>query len=190
MAVGLDGMDLTDAQWAVLEPTFRPRRRPDGRGRPWTDPRALVNGVRCVLRTCAPADDLPRRYPPYQTCHRRSQHRQRTGRLGRLLQRLAGDLRDRGKLDLTEGFVDAIFAWAKRGGLPLVPPAVARGARSWRSATAMVSLSRCTHRRWKIEHVFEWLHSARRLIARREYHVENFLGMVRWACARILLRHL
>jgi hypothetical protein len=26
-------MDLTDAQWAVLEPTFRPRRRPDGRGR-------------------------------------------------------------------------------------------------------------------------------------------------------------
>ena len=30
-------MDLTDAQWAVLEPTFRPRRRPDGRGRPWTD---------------------------------------------------------------------------------------------------------------------------------------------------------
>jgi len=25
-------MDLTDVQWAVLEPTFRPRRRPDGRG--------------------------------------------------------------------------------------------------------------------------------------------------------------
>ena len=25
--------DLTDAQWAVLGPTFRPRRRPDGRGR-------------------------------------------------------------------------------------------------------------------------------------------------------------
>jgi hypothetical protein len=30
IAVVLDGMDLTDAQWAVLEPTFRPRRRPDG----------------------------------------------------------------------------------------------------------------------------------------------------------------
>ncbi|HXW06015.1 MAG TPA: hypothetical protein VD833_12330 [Vicinamibacterales bacterium] len=26
-------MDLTDVQWAVLEPTFRPRRRPDGRNR-------------------------------------------------------------------------------------------------------------------------------------------------------------
>ena len=30
IAVVLDGMDLTDAQWAVPEPTFRPRRRPDG----------------------------------------------------------------------------------------------------------------------------------------------------------------
>jgi transposase len=64
-------MDLTDVQWAVLEPTFRPRRRPDGRGRPWTDPRAVMNGVLWVLRTGAPWHDLPSRYPPYQTCHRR-----------------------------------------------------------------------------------------------------------------------
>ena len=55
----LDGMDLTDVQWAVLEPTFRPRRRPDGRGRPWTDPRAVMNGVLWVLRTGAPWHDLP-----------------------------------------------------------------------------------------------------------------------------------
>jgi transposase len=59
-------MDLTDVQWAVLEPTFRPRRRPDGRGRPWTDPRAVMNGVLWVLRTGAPWHDLPSRYPPYQ----------------------------------------------------------------------------------------------------------------------------
>jgi transposase len=65
-------MDLTDVQWAVLEPTFRPRRRPDGRGRPWTDPRAVMNGVLWVLRTGAPWHDLPSRYPPYQTCHRPS----------------------------------------------------------------------------------------------------------------------
>jgi hypothetical protein len=45
-------MDLTDAQWAVFEPTFRPRRRPDRR-RPWTDARAVLNGVLCVLRTGA-----------------------------------------------------------------------------------------------------------------------------------------
>jgi len=53
-------MDLTDVQWAVLEPTFRPRRRPDGRGRPWTDPRAVMNGVLWILRTGAPWHDLHR----------------------------------------------------------------------------------------------------------------------------------
>ena len=64
-------MDLTDAQWAALEPLFRPNRREDGRGRPWQDTRAVLNGVFWVLRTGAPWHDLPRRYPPYQTCHRR-----------------------------------------------------------------------------------------------------------------------
>jgi transposase len=74
-------MDLTDAQWAVLEPIFRPRRRPDGRGRPWAAPRAVLNGVLWILRTGAPWHDLRRRYPPYQTCHRRFQVWQRSGRL-------------------------------------------------------------------------------------------------------------
>jgi transposase len=114
MAVVLDGMDLPDAQWAVPEPTFRPRRRPDGRGQPWTEARAVLNGVLWVLRTGAPWHDLPRRCPPYQTCHRRFRQWQRSGRLDRLLQRLAEDLRDRGKLDLTEAFVDATFAGAKK----------------------------------------------------------------------------
>src|SRR4249920_2045964 len=71
IAVVLDGMDLTDAQWAILEPLFRPTRRPDGRGRPWAETRAVLNGVLWILRTGAPWHDLPRRYPPYQTCHRR-----------------------------------------------------------------------------------------------------------------------
>jgi transposase len=134
-------MDLTDAQWAVLEPTFR-RRRPDRRGRPWTDPRAVMNGVLWVLRTGAPWHDLPSHYPPYQTCHRRFQLWQRSG-LGRLLQRLAEDLRDRG-VDLSEPFVDATFASANKGRLKSVQRAVARAPRSWRSATVAVFLSPCT----------------------------------------------
>jgi transposase len=105
-------MDLTDAQWAVLDPLFRPRRRSDGRGRPWRDTRAVVNGVLWILRTGAPWHDLPNRYPPYQTCHRRFQHWQRSGVLLQLLQKLAEDLRDRGKLDLSEALVDASFSSA------------------------------------------------------------------------------
>lgn len=57
-------MDLTEAQWAVLEPLFRPKRRADGRGRPWQDTRAVLNGVFWILRTGAPWHDLPPRYPP------------------------------------------------------------------------------------------------------------------------------
>ncbi len=129
-------MDITDAQWALLEPLFRPKRREDGRGRPWQDTRAVLNGVFWVLRTGAPWHDLPRRYPPYQTCHRRFQQWQRSGLLTQLLQKLAEDLRDRGKLDLSESFIDASFSSAKKGALLSALLAAAKAAKSWRSATA------------------------------------------------------
>ena len=141
IAVVLDGMDLTDAQWAILEPLFRPPRHTDGRGRPWADTRAVLNGVLWVLRTGAPWHDLPHRYPSYQTCHRRFQTWQRTRVLERVLQGLAEDLRDRGKLDLSEAFIDASFSSAKQGAPPSALLAAVRAAKSWRLATAMVFLS-------------------------------------------------
>jgi transposase len=54
-------MDLTDKQWALIEPLFETKRRADGRGRPWRDPRDVLNGVLWVLRTGAPWKDLPDR---------------------------------------------------------------------------------------------------------------------------------
>ena len=67
-------MDLTDEQREVLEPLIPvPPRRADGKGRPWREPRKVLNAVLWVLRTGAPWRDLPDRYPPYQTCHRRFQ---------------------------------------------------------------------------------------------------------------------
>ena len=57
-------MDLTEAQWQVLKPLLTPKRRPDGRGRPGHDTRAVVNGILWILRTGAPWHDLPDRYPP------------------------------------------------------------------------------------------------------------------------------
>jgi transposase len=44
-------------------------------------------------------------------------------------------------------------------------------------------------KRWRVERLFAWLHWIRRLVTRYEYHVENFLGMVRLACAMLLLKH-
>src|SRR6185436_21025448 len=102
-------MELTDEQWLAVEP-FIPaaeRRRP-GRygGRPWACARDVLNGVLWVLRTGAPWADLPTRYPPYQTCHRRFQRWEREGVFDKILKHLALDLQRRGKLDLTEAFID------------------------------------------------------------------------------------
>jgi hypothetical protein len=42
--------------------------------------------------------------------------------------------------------------------------------------------------RWKIERLFSWLKSFRRLVCRWEYHPENFLAMVHLASILLLLR--
>jgi hypothetical protein len=94
---------------------FVERRRHDGKGRPWRDARTVLNGVLWILRTGAQWQDLPRRYPPYQTCHRRFQQWQRDGRFEVILQTLAEDLVDRGGLDLSEGSIDVSFSGAKKG---------------------------------------------------------------------------
>ena len=108
-------MDLTDEQWAVLKPLLpEPPRRADGRGRPWWCARQVLNGVLWVLRTGAPWHDLPERYPPYGTCHRRFQRWVRDGALKRVLQVLAED-KERGGFDLSECFIDGTFIAAKRG---------------------------------------------------------------------------
>ncbi len=45
-------------------------------------------------------------------------------------------------------------------------------------------------RRWRVERLFAWLHSFRRLVIRYEYHPENFLGFLHFACVIILMRYL
>jgi transposase len=109
-------VNLTDEQWAILEPLIpEPPRREDGRGRPWRDSRDVLNGILWVLRTSAPWHDLPQSYPPYQTCHRRFQRWAEEGVLDEVLRTLALDLKERGSLDLSECFVDGTFVQAKRG---------------------------------------------------------------------------
>jgi len=135
-------MDLTDAQWAVVGPLLpEPKRRDDGRGRPWTDARQVLNGILWVLRTGAPWQDLPERYPPHTTCHRRFQAWTGDGTILRVLKALARDLEERGEIDMSECFVDATFASAKKGALELVRQSAAKGPKSWQLRTALAFLS-------------------------------------------------
>jgi transposase len=112
-------MDLTNEQWEVLELLIpKPPRRADGRGRPWWNPSDVLNGILWVLRTGAPWHDLPERYPPYQTCHRRLQRWARDGTLERVLAALAQGVNKRRGLDLSECSIDGTFVGAKKGGGP------------------------------------------------------------------------
>lgn len=84
--------DLSDRHWTMLEPYFGSTARSHG-GRPPDAPRAILNAVLWVLRHQARWHDLPNRYPPYQTCHRRFRTWSRAGLLKSVLHRLAVDLR-------------------------------------------------------------------------------------------------
>ena len=134
-------MELSDKQWAAIERLFpsaeRRRTGPKG-GRPWRDPRDIVNAIIWMLRTGAPWADLPLRYPPYQTCHRRFQKWSSDGTLAAILRNLAEDLRDRGKLDLTEAYIDGSHAGAKKRDLWLGELGGVGLPRSWPYVTAMV----------------------------------------------------
>ncbi len=59
--------DLSDAEWAVIEPLLPNKPR----GVPRVDDRRVVNGIFYILRTGSPWRDLPERYGPYTTVYNR-----------------------------------------------------------------------------------------------------------------------
>jgi len=140
-------VELSDAQWAIIEPLLpRPKIREDKKGRPRRSDRDVLNGILWILRSGARWYDLPDRFPPYQTCHRRFQEWVRSGTFRQLLETLAKDLEDRGEFKLSECFIDATFVVAKKGALVWEKPSGAKVRSSWQWQMALVFLSPCTQR--------------------------------------------
>ena len=135
-------MDISDKQWDLLKDflVIEPKRL-DNRGRPRQDIRSVFNGILWILRTGAQWKDIPGRYPPYQTCHRYFQDWVKSGTWDKVLWMLAKDLKDRGKIDITECFIDGTFASAKKGALVLAKLREVKAPRSWQSQTLLVFLS-------------------------------------------------
>ena len=135
-------MELTDAQWSILKPLLPKGKSGAGkRGRPRRDDRQILEGVLWVLRSGARWKDLPKELPPYQTCHDRFTEWVDSGTLDTILRALLADLQERGKIDLSEAFIDGSFASAKKGVVMLVQQSAAKGPRSWQLRSAMVFLS-------------------------------------------------
>jgi transposase len=84
--------DLTDDEWqciAPLLPELRPRA--EQRGRPLANTRAVLNGVLWVIYSSSTWSAMPRRFPSYQTCHRRFKLWHETGTLKQVLRTLYGE---------------------------------------------------------------------------------------------------
>src|SRR4051812_24792730 len=127
-------MDLSNSQWDQVKGSIpKHRHRRDGKGRPWCDDRAVLNGILWVLRTGAPWKDLPPRYPSRATCHRRFQKWARDGTFKKIWHALIHALDKSGKLDWSEGFIDGSFASAKKGGLALVKLRGGKAQSGWPS---------------------------------------------------------
>lgn len=101
------GMRLTNAQWTLIAPLVIPRRRNDGRGRPPQNLRPVVEGILWVLRTGARWRDMPKEYPPHQTCWRWFDRWSKDGTWLRVRGALLRHLDEAGKLNWDEGFIDA-----------------------------------------------------------------------------------
>ena len=124
-------MFITNPQWEVVALFVAPISRLETRGRPRQDDRRILEGILWVLKTGAHWRYLPKDYPPYQTCHRRFQYWVRGGVFDRILEALALDMEERGRIKLNTCFLDGTFASAKKGGLVWDPQSVGKAPRSW-----------------------------------------------------------
>ena len=119
--------DLTDAQWAVLEPVL-PRGKKPGRP-PDRTKRQLIDGIRWRIRTGAPWRDVPPAYGPWQTVYGLFRRWQRDGTWRAILTALQSRA-DAAGLITWEVSVDSAVARAhqhaagarRRGDLQAEPP--------------------------------------------------------------------
>ena len=104
--------DLTNAQWAIVQPLLPPPRRT---GRPRADDRRTFNGICYVLRTGCRWADLSTTYGSPATCHRRLSHWMADGTWPRLWEALLIMLSRQDKLRLEAAMLDASVVPAKKG---------------------------------------------------------------------------
>ncbi len=113
---------MTNEQWALIEDLFP--RTGKGAGRPWSDPRRMIDGMLWILVTGAPWRDLPEEFGPWQTVYHRFNLYRRNGMIDRILERLKLKANGRGKIDVKLFCIDGTnvraaraAAGAKKGGL-------------------------------------------------------------------------
>jgi transposase len=106
--------EITDAQWAVLEPLIPQQKAGPGRKR--HNDRQTLTGLLVVLKTGCTWGDVPRRYGSPATCWRRFCAWSQEGTWERLGRALLSQLDAHGKLAWAHAFLDGSFVPANKGG--------------------------------------------------------------------------
>lgn len=131
--------ELTDAQWARLQPLLPPHKP----GRPRQDDRRVLNAILWKLATGAPWRDLPERYGPWQTAYTRFWRWTRAGVWDQLFAAVQQQADAARQIDWTLHFVDGTVirahqhaAGAKGGTKPPRRSDAARAGSAPRSISA------------------------------------------------------
>lgn len=102
--------ELSDAQWALVEPLMPP----PSRGRRWADHRTVVDGVLYWAASGVQWRDLPERYGPWQTVYERFRRWRDDGTWAAILRALQGTADQLGLIDWSLFSVDTTIARASR----------------------------------------------------------------------------
>ena len=106
--------ELSDQQWARIEP-FLPHRTHRGKaGHPFNDHHRIINGILWILHTGAPWRDLPERYGPWETVYYRFNRWRYDGTWVRMVTAMLDKLDDLGKLDHDLWCIDGTIIRASR----------------------------------------------------------------------------
>ncbi len=104
--------ELTDEQWALVEPMVPPGIACTGR--PTRDRRTLLNGIFWILQTGAPWRDLPERFGPWQTVYHHFAKWRREGVFAEIIEVLQVTLDDCGLIDWDLWCIDGANVRAAR----------------------------------------------------------------------------
>ena len=106
-------MNLTDEEYAVLEP-FLPPERPKKPGRPWLPHRPVLDGIFWLDRTGAPWRDLPECYGRWQNAYQRFSRWVNEGLWQHIVDTLQGQARRDEAIDWGLGALDSSVVHAHK----------------------------------------------------------------------------
>jgi transposase len=108
--------ELLDRTCERVRPLLPPEPLHPKGGRPFVDDKDCFAGIVYLLRNNVRWNNLPDRFPSGVTCWRRHRDWTRAGVWGRVWVLVVEELAEAALLDVTELFLDATFAEARKGG--------------------------------------------------------------------------